>query len=95
MPDHRDLTQISQDFATARRLYAALHAGDHESVANVLRTVAESARGASVLLAATQLGLEFAHSCESAGLLRDDEGELTLQGFLDSSALNQINDTEA
>ncbi|OBK29528.1 hypothetical protein A5634_18140 [Mycobacterium asiaticum] len=89
-PAPQDLKKIAADFATARRLFADMAAADQEGVAEGLRRVEESGRGASVLLAACQLGLEFARTCESANLLRDDEGPLTLQVFLDSSALNQL-----
>ncbi|OBK53139.1 hypothetical protein [Mycobacterium kubicae] len=89
-PDPRELRKIAADFAAAKRLYADMAAADQDGIAKAMRGVAESGRGASVLLAAVQMGLEFGRSCESAGLLRDDDGQLTLQAFLDSSALNQL-----
>lgn len=88
--DPRELKEIAADFATARRLYADMAAADKDGVAQVLHHVAESGRGSSVLLAACQMGLEFGRVCQLADLLRDDDGPLTLQGFLDSSALNQL-----
>lgn len=94
-PDRHQLAALDQDSARARRLYSALAAGDQESIAVILRDVADSGRGASVLLAAVEMGIEFARSCESAGLLRDESGQLTLQGFLDSAAMNQITRAEA
>ncbi|MBX9638502.1 MAG: hypothetical protein K2X97_01860 [Mycobacteriaceae bacterium] len=94
-PDPQALKKIAADFAAARRLYGDLAAGDQEGIAKVLHNVAESGRGASVLLAATQMGLEFARSCESAGLLHDDDGPLSLQAFIDSAVLNQMHDAES
>jgi hypothetical protein len=88
-PDPRELAELDRDFARARGLFAAMNAGDREGVARLMHEVAESGRGAAVLMAAVELGLEFARSCESARLLADEDGVLTLQAFLDSSALNQ------
>ncbi|MDH6245172.1 hypothetical protein [Mycobacterium sp. OTB74] len=88
-PDPDDLAAIAHDVATARALYAALSAADQEAVAAVLNELAASGRGAAVLLASVQLGLEAFASCASAGLLRDEDGPLSLQAFLDLAVLNQ------
>ena len=86
----REMARVDNDFATARRLLAAVSAGDHAGCNAVLVEIAGSQRGSMVLCALAQQALDFGRVLEANGLLRAGEQTVSLQAWLDGAALSQM-----
>jgi hypothetical protein len=87
----REMARVDTDFATARRLLAALSAEDHAGTNAVLVQIVGSKRGSMVLCAMARQCLDFSRVLDAYGLLRDERNEpISFQQWIDAAAMSQL-----